>query len=160
MNLNDQCHVHKIPPLFPIHMYSAFIDKVERNCHFPAGTAWLTAKRYSVSQIRIKYRSISTVKATCLYCSSSCRGAWKLQWRSTLSVVKYTSHNLTSSSSVRLDLPKVDLGCKPNGCRDIQKVFRSRLWNRNRLETEEKEQEEINDEIIFGLFMDALNSWE
>jgi hypothetical protein len=35
-----------------------YIDKVERNCYFPAGTAWLIAKCYKVFPIRVKYRSI------------------------------------------------------------------------------------------------------
>jgi hypothetical protein len=49
--------------------YSAFTDKVERNCHFrlPAGTAWLTAKRYKVLPVRAKYRSIKTIKSTYLF---------------------------------------------------------------------------------------------
>jgi hypothetical protein len=45
-------------------------DNVERNCHFPAGTTWLTAKCYKVFPIRVKYRSLGTIKSTCLNKSS------------------------------------------------------------------------------------------
>jgi hypothetical protein len=38
-----------------------------------AGTAWVTAKRYKVFPIRVKYRSMETIKSTHLFCSSSCR---------------------------------------------------------------------------------------
>jgi hypothetical protein len=38
----------------------------------PAWTAWFTAKRYTVFQIQVKYRSIKTASSH-LDCSSSCR---------------------------------------------------------------------------------------
>jgi hypothetical protein len=43
-------------------MYSAFTDKVERNCHFSAGTARLTAKRYSVFPIQVSLHK--TIKSS------------------------------------------------------------------------------------------------
>jgi hypothetical protein len=39
----------------------------------PAWTAWLTAKRYKVFPIRVKYRSIKIIKWTCIFCRSPCR---------------------------------------------------------------------------------------
>jgi hypothetical protein len=36
--------------------------KVERSCHLPAATAWLTAKHYKVFQIQIEYRFMKTTK--------------------------------------------------------------------------------------------------
>jgi hypothetical protein len=49
--------------------YSAFTDKVERNCRFPA-PGWNCIIHRQVLQslpIRVKYRSIKTIKATYLF---------------------------------------------------------------------------------------------
>jgi hypothetical protein len=48
-------------------MYSAFTDKLECNCHFLAGTAWLTTKCYKIFPIHVKYRSIKTIKSNHLF---------------------------------------------------------------------------------------------
>jgi hypothetical protein len=47
-----------------VHFHCAFSDKPERNCHFPAGTARLTAMRYKFFPVLIKYRTIKTIKST------------------------------------------------------------------------------------------------
>jgi hypothetical protein len=39
----------------------------------PAGTAWLTFKRYKVYPIQVKYRSIKTIKSPYISYDSSCR---------------------------------------------------------------------------------------
>jgi hypothetical protein len=39
----------------------------------PAGTSWLTAKRYKVFAIRVEYRFIKTITSTYLFYSTSCR---------------------------------------------------------------------------------------
>jgi hypothetical protein len=53
-------------------MYSACAGKVQRSCHFPAGTTWLTVKRYKISPIRVKHRS-TKMKSIYHSYSSSCR---------------------------------------------------------------------------------------
>jgi hypothetical protein len=81
--------------------YSAFTDKVECNCHFTAGTAWLTAKRCKVFPIRVKYRSIKTVKSTYLFYSSFCREPGSdscvqlCQWTHCSINLGYTRTNIT-----------------------------------------------------------------
>jgi hypothetical protein len=59
-------HNYQIRPYInvSIMMYSAFTDKVERNYHFPAGTEWLTAKRYKVFPGRVNCRFIRTINST------------------------------------------------------------------------------------------------
>lgn len=54
-------------------MHAMMNLKATVTSRFPDGTAWPTAKRFKVFPIRVKYRSIETIKSTYLYCISFCR---------------------------------------------------------------------------------------
>jgi hypothetical protein len=71
-------------------------------CRLPAGTTWLTAKRYKFFPIRVEYRSIKAIKWTHLPYSSSCQEPAS---NSCVQPYQWTYRTSVSISTLHINVP-------------------------------------------------------